>query len=124
VGAQVGGTFLRWGQTVCLTPDDLLVTVERMEQCTDGEGGPTGGCILRQLAVEYVDDNESIWPVAAYSNTLYYDGALLSQTPYAGLEPDQSVTRCVAPLTCCCCTHKAAERGCRTLLSVRAAMHG
>lgn len=94
----MGGTFLRWGQTVCLTPDDMLVTVERMERCTDGEGGPTGGCILRQLVVEYVDENESIWPVAAYSNTLYYDGTLLSQTPYAGLASDQSATRCAAPL--------------------------
>jgi hypothetical protein len=94
--AQVGGTFLHWGDTVCLTPDDLRVTLEREEQCTDGEGGPTGECILRQLVVEYGDDNESIWPVDDYANTLYYDGEVLSREFYQALRPDQSATRCAA----------------------------
>lgn len=63
-GLIIAGNLVPWNGTICITPKDLVQTVEDQVVCeNEGSYGRPSNCTLDRLLVEYEDENNSIFPV-------------------------------------------------------------
>jgi hypothetical protein len=82
-GIEIAGNLVPWGETLCLTPDDLISFLGRCPTCITLEGGCVfdENCPYQQFTIRYVEINAGVPAVTVpapevemRSNILLYDG--------------------------------------------------